>query len=124
VALAWTLTNPAVTALIIGARTLAQLDDNLGALGLELSEEQLARLDEAGGRPRLPARVPQPSAHPKRGLLRRRADRAPSLEPVKCLARGMGDLGALTAAAGLETLAPRSRGAADKETFGMTALMS
>ncbi len=32
VALAWTLRNPAVTAPIIGARTLAQLEDNLGAL--------------------------------------------------------------------------------------------
>lgn len=47
VALAWTLTNTAVTAPIVGVRTVAQLDDNLGALGLELSEEQLAWLDEA-----------------------------------------------------------------------------
>jgi aryl-alcohol dehydrogenase-like predicted oxidoreductase len=47
VAIAWTLTNPAVTAPIIGARTLAQLEDNLGALDVELTESQLAALDKA-----------------------------------------------------------------------------
>jgi aryl-alcohol dehydrogenase-like predicted oxidoreductase len=47
VAIAWTLRNPAVTAPIIGARTLAQLDDNLDALDVQLSEEQVARLDQA-----------------------------------------------------------------------------
>jgi aryl-alcohol dehydrogenase-like predicted oxidoreductase len=47
VALAWTLLNPAVTAPIVGARTLAQLEDNLGALDVELPAEQRARLDEA-----------------------------------------------------------------------------
>jgi aryl-alcohol dehydrogenase-like predicted oxidoreductase len=47
VALAWTLLNPAVTAPIIGARTLAQLEDNLGALDLDLPEEQRTRLDQA-----------------------------------------------------------------------------
>lgn len=36
VALAWTLTNPAVVSPIIGARTLAQAEDNLGALDLVL----------------------------------------------------------------------------------------
>ena len=46
VAIAWTLTNPAVTAPILGARTLAQLEDNLGALQLELGANHLARLDE------------------------------------------------------------------------------
>ncbi|MEU9099136.1 aldo/keto reductase [Streptomyces sp. NPDC048361] len=48
VALAWTLRNPAVTAPVIGARTLAQLEDNLGALDVELTAAHLARLDEAG----------------------------------------------------------------------------
>ncbi|WP_426508127.1 aldo/keto reductase [Serratia proteamaculans] len=47
VALAWTLRNPAVTAPIIGARTLAQLEDNLGALEVRLTEEQWQRLDTA-----------------------------------------------------------------------------
>jgi aryl-alcohol dehydrogenase-like predicted oxidoreductase len=31
----------------VGARTLAQLDDNLGALEVELSPEQQTRLEEA-----------------------------------------------------------------------------
>jgi aryl-alcohol dehydrogenase-like predicted oxidoreductase len=47
VALAWTLLNPAVTSPIIGARTLQQLEDNLGALEVEFSEEQKQRLDAA-----------------------------------------------------------------------------
>jgi len=47
VALAWTLRNPAVTAPIIGARTLAQLEDNLGALDVRLTEEQWQRLETA-----------------------------------------------------------------------------
>ena len=46
VGLAWTLQNPAVTAPIIGARTAAQLEENLGALEVELTPAQLARLDE------------------------------------------------------------------------------
>lgn len=48
VALAWTLLNPAVTAPLIGARTAAQLEDNLGALDVVLTGDQRARLDDAG----------------------------------------------------------------------------
>ncbi|MFD0362926.1 aldo/keto reductase [Nocardia sp. GCM10030253] len=47
VALAWTLRNPGVTAPIIGARTAAQLEDNLGALDVEFDAEQVARLEQA-----------------------------------------------------------------------------
>ncbi len=47
VALAWTLANPAVSAPLIGARTLRQLEDNIGALGVVLSAEHLAGLDAA-----------------------------------------------------------------------------
>ncbi|WP_188194977.1 aldo/keto reductase [Nonomuraea sp. SYSU D8015] len=46
VALAWTLLNPGVTAPIVGARTPAQLEDNLGALDVRFTEDQLAALDE------------------------------------------------------------------------------
>jgi aryl-alcohol dehydrogenase-like predicted oxidoreductase len=46
VALAWLLSNPAVTAPIIGPRTLEQLDDSLRALEIELDEATLKRLDE------------------------------------------------------------------------------
>ncbi|MEV6445344.1 aldo/keto reductase [Amycolatopsis sp. NPDC051716] len=46
VGLAWTLQNPGVTAPIIGARTPAQLEDNLGALEVAFTASHLARLDE------------------------------------------------------------------------------
>lgn len=46
VALAWTLLNPAVTAPIVGARSLTQLEDNLGALDVSLAPAQQAGLDE------------------------------------------------------------------------------
>ncbi|MEA3336018.1 MAG: aldo/keto reductase [Chloroflexota bacterium] len=46
VALAWLLHNPAVTAPIIGPRTMAQFEGSLRALEIELSDDLLARLDE------------------------------------------------------------------------------
>ena len=46
VALARTLLNPPVTAPIVGARSLAQLDDNLGALDVRLDPARQARLAE------------------------------------------------------------------------------
>lgn len=46
VALAWVLQQPGVTAPIIGPRTLEQLDGNLHAMEIDLSEETLNRLDE------------------------------------------------------------------------------
>jgi aryl-alcohol dehydrogenase-like predicted oxidoreductase len=45
VALAWVQARPGVTSTIIGARTLAQLDDNLKALEVKLTPEQTAALD-------------------------------------------------------------------------------
>jgi aryl-alcohol dehydrogenase-like predicted oxidoreductase len=47
VALAWTLVNPAVTAPIVGIRTLEQLEDNIGALDVVFDEAHLDRLDAA-----------------------------------------------------------------------------
>ncbi|MCC7137357.1 MAG: aldo/keto reductase [Planctomycetes bacterium] len=46
VALAWLAGRPGVTSLIVGARTLAQLEDNLGALSVRLTDAARARLDE------------------------------------------------------------------------------
>ena len=46
VALAWLAAQPAVTSVILGARTVEQLVDNLGAADLDLAPEQLDRLDE------------------------------------------------------------------------------
>lgn len=45
VALAWALARPAVSSTIIGVHTLAQLDDDLGALDIQLSPEQTSTLD-------------------------------------------------------------------------------
>ncbi|BAS26445.1 aldo/keto reductase [Limnochorda pilosa] len=45
VALAWVAHQPGVTSPIIGPRTLEQLEDNLGALEVELTSEDRARLD-------------------------------------------------------------------------------
>ncbi len=47
VALAWTMRHPAVVSPLIGARTLAQLVDNLAALDVNFSADQLASLDDA-----------------------------------------------------------------------------
>jgi aryl-alcohol dehydrogenase-like predicted oxidoreductase len=47
VALAWLADRPQVTSVILGARTLEQLEDNLGAAGLHLDAEETARLDAA-----------------------------------------------------------------------------
>jgi aryl-alcohol dehydrogenase-like predicted oxidoreductase len=51
VALNWLLQRPAVTAPIIGARTLTQLEDNLGATGWTLSPEHAQQLDAASAVP-------------------------------------------------------------------------
>lgn len=51
-ALAWQLTNPVITAPIIGANTPAQLADLLGAAGCRLSPEEMARLNDLTKWPR------------------------------------------------------------------------
>src|SRR4051812_3207344 len=51
VALAYTLAKPAVTSVIVGARTEEQLADNLAAAELTLSEDELRRLDDVSGVP-------------------------------------------------------------------------
>jgi aryl-alcohol dehydrogenase-like predicted oxidoreductase len=51
VALAYLLGKPAVTSLVIGARTAGQLADNLAAADLDLTEEQRARLDKVSAPP-------------------------------------------------------------------------
>jgi aryl-alcohol dehydrogenase-like predicted oxidoreductase len=53
VALAYTLAKPAVTSVIIGARTEEQLRDNLAAAELTLTAEQIERLDTVSGVPLL-----------------------------------------------------------------------
>ncbi|GAB4425154.1 MAG: aldo/keto reductase [Anaerolineae bacterium] len=48
-ALAWLFTQPFVTAPIVGANTVAQLEESLGAVGLRLTEDEMLRLDELTG---------------------------------------------------------------------------
>jgi aryl-alcohol dehydrogenase-like predicted oxidoreductase len=55
IALAWVLANKTVTSVIIGARKMEQLDDNLGAVEIVLSAKELAQLDEVS---RLPLPYP------------------------------------------------------------------
>jgi aryl-alcohol dehydrogenase-like predicted oxidoreductase len=55
VALNWLLQRPGVTAPIIGARTMEQLEDNLGAVGWSLTEEQVKCLNSASHK-----RIPYP----------------------------------------------------------------
>jgi aryl-alcohol dehydrogenase-like predicted oxidoreductase len=47
IALNWLLQRPTVSSVIIGARNEAQLRDNLGAVGWNLTPDQVARLDAA-----------------------------------------------------------------------------
>jgi aryl-alcohol dehydrogenase-like predicted oxidoreductase len=47
IALNWLLRRPTVSTLIIGARNEEQLKQNLGAIGWELTKEQIAKLDAA-----------------------------------------------------------------------------
>jgi aryl-alcohol dehydrogenase-like predicted oxidoreductase len=46
VAIAWLLANPVITSPIIGANTVAQLTDTMGALSVRLSDEEKIGLDE------------------------------------------------------------------------------
>lgn len=55
VALAWLLHQPAVTSVIIGAKTQAQLADNIAATDLKLADAELKALDAASA---LPAEYP------------------------------------------------------------------
>ena len=55
VALAWLLGRPTISSIVIGARNVAQLQDNLAASNLQLSAEQIATLDAASAvRPAYP----------------------------------------------------------------------
>ena len=51
VSLAWLLSKPVVTSVIIGAKRLDQLNDNLAAVELKLSAEEIKLLDEVSALP-------------------------------------------------------------------------
>jgi aryl-alcohol dehydrogenase-like predicted oxidoreductase len=52
VALAWVLAKPFVTSVIIGAKRIDQLEDNLAAAELSLTAEEIAKLDQVSELPR------------------------------------------------------------------------
>ena len=55
VALAWLLSRPTISSIVIGARNVAQLRDNLAATEVELTPEHIATLDAASAvRPAYP----------------------------------------------------------------------
>ncbi|MBZ0298397.1 MAG: aldo/keto reductase [Anaerolineae bacterium] len=47
VAMAWLIRQPGVTSPIVGPRTMAHFEDNLGAVNVEITDADRARLDEA-----------------------------------------------------------------------------
>ncbi|GAB7193026.1 aldo/keto reductase [Kineococcus sp. NUM-3379] len=67
VALAWLAAQPVVSSVILGARTLEQLVDNLGSAGLELDDAELDRLDAASD--------PEPADYPYGGPGRQQRSR-------------------------------------------------
>jgi aryl-alcohol dehydrogenase-like predicted oxidoreductase len=68
VALAWCKDKPGVTSPIVGPRTIEQLEDNLGALGVVLTEEDHRRLNEVAppGRATVPYYEADFGPHPFR----------------------------------------------------------
>jgi aryl-alcohol dehydrogenase-like predicted oxidoreductase len=72
VALVWLLQRKGVMSVIIGAKSIEQLEDNLAAAELKLTPEQVAKLDEVSAlKPEYPGwmlarqaegRVPAPKA--------------------------------------------------------------
>ena len=46
VALNWVISKPEITVAISGSDTIEQLDENLGAVGWDLSEDEITRLDQ------------------------------------------------------------------------------
>jgi len=52
IAIAWVLSRPSVSTVIIGARNEAQLKENLGAIGWKLTPAQVTQLEAASAKPR------------------------------------------------------------------------
>ena len=83
VALAWVAAQPAVTSVILGARTVARLLDNMGAADLDLGEEALTRLTGRASRGSTTTRMARQGASSGTG-------RSPAAaEPAPPRARGL-----------------------------------
>jgi len=74
VALAWVRQKPFVTSTIIGAKTMAQLNDNIEAVNLVLTPDEIATLDEVSA---------DRAQYPHWMIKRNNATRTPTGEPVK-----------------------------------------
>jgi len=72
VALAWLLQRKGVMSVIVGAKTLDQLDDNLAAAGLTLTAEEVASLDKVSA---------PPPEYPGWMIARQSEQRAPAPKP-------------------------------------------
>jgi aryl-alcohol dehydrogenase-like predicted oxidoreductase len=46
IALAWVLRNPVLSTALVGARTPAEVEANVAGAELELTDEEMARIDE------------------------------------------------------------------------------
>ena len=66
IALNWLLRRPTVSSIIIGARNEEQLKHNLGAIGWDLTPEQVKKLDAASATP-----LPYPYWHQRSTFLER-----------------------------------------------------
>jgi aryl-alcohol dehydrogenase-like predicted oxidoreductase len=51
ISLGWLLTKPVVTSVILGAKRLDQLQDNIAAIDLKLTETEIKQLDEISALP-------------------------------------------------------------------------
>ncbi|MDQ1412956.1 MAG: hypothetical protein QOE07_1544 [Acidimicrobiaceae bacterium] len=72
VAIAWLAARPVVTSVILGARTVAQLEDNLGGIDVPLDAEEVAELDRVSD----PAPADYPYGGP--GVEQRSRTRSPN----------------------------------------------
>jgi aryl-alcohol dehydrogenase-like predicted oxidoreductase len=48
IAIAWALRNPAVTGAIVGGRSAKQVEGTMGAVELQLSEQEVAEIEGEG----------------------------------------------------------------------------
>jgi diketogulonate reductase-like aldo/keto reductase len=51
VALAWLLTRPAISSLVVGGRTESQFTENFGAVSMTLARDELTKLDDVSRLP-------------------------------------------------------------------------
>ena len=97
VALAWLLTRPAVTTVVIGARTEEQLATNLRAAELTLSAAELERLDDVSLQPLLyPLLASSQYGRAPVGRSRSEPDRAAPEEKAGSLLTGRAEVSCLS----------------------------